>query len=88
MISADNEYMEEAGKTLFTLNEDDRIRDRCEAIEDYRRIWKSVKMEMEERDAAIAEKDAAIAEKDSTIAELKAELARLQQLQNVNQDIL
>ena len=81
MISADNEYMEEAGKALFTLNEDDRIRDRCEAIKDYRRTWESVKMEMEEKDAAIAEKD-------STIAELKAELARLQHLQNVNQDIL
>lgn len=37
MISADNKCMEEAGKTLFTLNEDDRIREQCEAREDYRR---------------------------------------------------
>ncbi len=94
MISADNEYMQEAGKTLYTLNGDDRIRDRCEALEDYRRTWEGVKQEMEEKDVAIAEKDAiiaekdaAIAEKDAVIVELEAKVARLQQLQNVNQDI-
>ena len=96
MISADNEYMQEAGKTLYTLNGDDRIRDRCEALEDYRRTWEGVKQEMEEKDVAIAEKDAIIAElelsnaelissneeKDSLIASLKEQVAGLQQMKS------
>ena len=96
MISADNEYMQEAGKTLYTLNGDDRIRDRCEALEDYRRTWEGVKQEMEEKDVAIAEKDAIIAElelsnaelissneeKDSLIASLKEQVAGLQRMKS------
>ena len=96
MISADNEYMQEAGKTLYTLNGDDRIRDRCEALEDYRRTWEGVKQEMEEKDVVIAEKDAIIAglelsnaelissneEKDSLIASLKEQVAGLQRMKS------
>ena len=73
MISADNKYMEEAGKTLFTLNGDDRIREQCEAREDYRRTWESVKQEIEEL-KALNEK------KDALIASLKAQIAELQKL--------
>ena len=96
MISADNESMQEAGKTLFTLNANDLIRDLCEAREDYRRTWDGVKLEMEEKDTAIAELKSSNEEKDMFIAELKSsnkekdllivslkeQLASLQELKN------
>lgn len=69
MISADNKSMQEAGKTLFTLNGNDSIRELCEAREDYRRTWDSVKQNMEEKDTIIREKDTIIREKDATIRE-------------------
>lgn len=78
MISADNEYMQEAGKTLYTLNGDDRIRDRCEALEDYRRTWEGVKQEIEEKNTEIAELKSSNEEKDALIASRKAQIAGLQ----------
>ncbi len=92
MISEGNKSMQEAGETLFTLNRDDRIRDLCEAREDYRRTWEGVKLEMDElklsnkeKTAVIEEKDTAITEfeslnekKDTLIASLEAQAAELQ----------
>ena len=72
MISADNKYMEEAGKTLFTLNGDDWIREQCEAREDYRRTWEGVKQEMAEKNTAIAELKALNEKNNTIIEELKA----------------
>ena len=90
MISADNKNMQEAGETLFALNANDRIRDLCEAREDYRRTWDSVKLDMEEKDTVIREKDTVIREKDIVIREkdfritsLEIQVAELQrQLRN------
>lgn len=72
MISEGNKSMQEAGETLFTLNGDDRIRDLCEAREDYRRTWEGVKLEMEELKLSNKEKTAVIEEKDTAITELKS----------------
>lgn len=87
MISADNKYMEEAEKTLFTLNGDDRIREQCEAREDYRRTWESVKQEMEELKASNEELKSSNEElkalnekKDALIASLKAQITEPQKL--------
>lgn len=80
MISADNEYMQEAGKTLYTLNGDDRIRDRCEALEDYRRTWEGVKQEMEELKSSNEELKALNEKKDALIASLKAQITEPQKL--------
>ena len=83
MISADNKNMQEAGETLFALNANDRIRDLCEAREDYRRTWDSVKLDMEEKDTVIREKDTVIREKNSRITLLETQVAELQrQLRN------
>ena len=90
MISADNKNMQEAGETLFALNGDDRIRDRCEAREDYRRTWDGVKQEIEELKSSNRKKDAEITElkssnknKDSLICSLEEQVATLrQQLQS------
>ena len=94
MISADNEYMQEAGKTLYTLNGDDRIRDRCEALEDYHRTWEGVNQEMEELKSSneklkalneknktvIEELKALSEEKDALIASLKTQITEPQKL--------
>ena len=83
MISANNKSMQEAGEILFTLNGNDRIRDLCEAREDYRRTWDSVKLDMAEKDTLIQEKDTVIKEKEILIASLETQIAELQrQLQN------
>ena len=86
MISADNRSMQEAGETLFTLNEDDRIRNQCEAREDYRRTWDGVKQNMDELQMKIAELKLSNTElksmnekKDNLIASLEAQIAELQQ---------
>ena len=86
MISADNKSMQEAGETLFTLNEDDQIRNQCEAREDYRRTWDGVKQDMDELQMKIAELKLSNTElksmnekKDSLIASLEAQVAELQQ---------
>ena len=85
MISADNRSMPEAGETLFTLNEDDRIRNQCEAREDYRRTWDGVKQDMDELQVKIAELKSMITDlksinekKDNRIASLEAQIAELQ----------
>ena len=74
MISADNKSMQEAGETLFTLNGDNRIRDLCEAREDYRRTWGSVKLDMQEKETIIREKDTVITSLKTQIAELQRQL--------------
>ena len=85
MISADNRSMQEAGEILFTLNEDDRIRNQCEAREDYRRTWDGVKQDMDELQVKIAELKSMITDlksinekKDNRIASLEAQIAELQ----------
>lgn len=90
MISKGNKSMQEAGETLFMLNANDRVRDLCEAREDYCRTWQGVKEEMEELQTKVEElkssnekKAAEIEEKDALIASLEAQNAELQRrLQN------
>lgn len=93
MISAGNKSMQEAGKTLFMLNGDDRIRNQCEAREDYCRTWGGVERYMDEMQTEMAglkasneeletsniELKSLNKEKDSLIASLEARIAQLQQ---------
>lgn len=85
MISANNKSMQEAGATLYTLSKENQIRYQCEAREEYRRTWNTVKWQFEDYQAtiadlksAVAEKDSMITKKDSIIAELEAKIAKLQ----------
>ena len=78
MISEGNKSMQEAGETLFTLNGDDRIRDLCEAREDYRRTWEGVKLEMDELQVKVEKLKSSNEEKDTLIASLEAQVAELQ----------
>ena len=78
MISADNKNMQEAGETLFTLNGNDRIRDLCEAREDYRRTWGGVKMSIAELQMEVTELKSANEEKDTAITKLKSSNTELE----------
>ena len=77
MISANNEYLNEASETIYNMNSDYWIRkisqDRIEHQQDIRNYQRN----NEEKDRIIAEKDGVIAEKDFTIKQLTAELERL-----------
>ncbi len=84
MISKENKSMREAGETLFTLNGDDRIRDLCEAREDYRRTWEGVKLEMDELQVKVEKLKSSNEEKDTLIASLEAQVIELQKrIQNI-----
>ena len=92
MISAENKSMREAGETLYTLSKEDQIRYQCEAREEYRRTWNTVKLQLEDyqseiqglrsviakKDSFIAEKNSSLAEKDLIIARLESQIAELQ----------
>ncbi len=72
MISMGNESMQAAGETLFTLNGDDRIRDQCEAREDYRRTWGGMEQRLAERDMRIEELTSSNIELASSNVELSS----------------
>ena len=88
MISAENKYMEEAGKTLFTLNGDDQIREQCEAREDYRRTWAGVKQEMEELKSSNEELKSLNENKNTVIEELRSSNEELKSLNVKNNTII
>ena len=69
MLAKNNEYLEEASKTLFQLSADEQIKKRCLDREEYYQDLKAY-------EKAIAKKDIIIAEKDDIIAKLEAELAQ------------
>lgn len=78
MIAANNEYMQEAGQTLFKLNTEDQIRYQCEARVENQRIWNTMQAVLEEAQAELAASKAAIAEKDAIIARYEARFTEQQ----------
>lgn len=76
MLAEKDRNIAEAIETVYELSEDERIRQRAEAREDYLRqqmdhdIW--MNNEFARYRAALAEKEASIAEKENTIAEQAA----------------
>ena len=88
MLAATSSIIDDAATTLYQLSEDERIRQECEAREDY---WKreqglldemnetqerfaEAQKKIAEQEKALAEKDEALTEKDKEIAKLKAML--------------
>lgn len=86
MITKSNSVLSSASQSLYKMNANDIIREKCLAREDYlkteraaQKFGKQVKIlqqELSEKDAAIAEKDATIAEKDNYIKILEAQLGK------------
>ena len=88
MLAAMSSIIDDAATTLYQLSEDERIRQECEAREDYWKREQGLLDEMNEtqerfaeaqkkiakKDKKIAEQEKALAEKDKEIAKLKAML--------------
>lgn len=91
-MAGQNEYLQEAAKSIFQFNTDEQIRkmcrDRVEYYQDllnYQRFTAQQQQIILEKDITIAEKDAALAEKDNTITEKDNLIASLYaQIENMS----
>ena len=89
MIAKKNEILEEASASLYKMNANEAIRERCQAREDYYRIQNSILSKLEtvtvekeqlesEKNTLLKEnikKDEIIADKDAEIADKDAKIA-------------
>lgn len=48
MIAKNNEYLQEASETLYTLNADEMVRRQCQARADYYRLQNAINQKMDE----------------------------------------
>ncbi len=81
MLAAEDQYIDEASKSIFQLNAEEQISKRCFDREIYYREKRFYERTIADKDTELALKDAehekAIAEKDSVIKSLLAEIERL-----------
>lgn len=77
MLAQNNNDIMEAARTVYQLTQDEKIRRKCQAREDYYRIQNDVKL-IHER--ALAAKDEVIAQKDEMLTRKDEEIARLRAL--------
>ena len=84
MLSKSNEYLQEAVSTAYQLSQDERIRQQCEAREEYYRIENTRKLKLEraedeliQRDQIIAEQKQVIADKEQAIADKDMQIQQL-----------
>ncbi len=87
MLAKNNQYIEDAVTTVRQLTQEEKIRQQCEAREDYYRrtagrekLLKKTASERDELKEQISQKDAEIAKKDADIAKKDAEIERLRSL--------
>ncbi len=79
MAAAKNRMIDDAATPIYQLTEEERIRQQCEAREDYMRRQRGIQQLLEEQRQQLAEKDRQLAEMDQQIAELKQQIAELKQ---------
>ena len=91
MLAATSSIIDDAAETLYQLSEDERIRQECEAREDYWKREQGLLDEMNEtqerfaeaqkkiadQEKTIAEQEKALTEKDEEIAKQQEEIAKL-----------
>ena len=77
MIAKNNEYLQEASETLYTLNADEMIRQQCQARADYYRLHNAINQKMDE---LTAENE----KLSSTNKELSSEVEALKKLLEEN----
>lgn len=96
MIATDNEYLQEASNTLFDLNADFNVRERCRNREEYYNVLRTFESEIDlmkeklaqSKNELIQSKNELVlsknelAQKDLEIQKLQAELARMRSDQN------
>ncbi|MBO6208233.1 MAG: PD-(D/E)XK nuclease family transposase [Lachnospiraceae bacterium] len=75
MVAAKNRMIDAAATTIYQLTEDERIRQQCEAREDYLRRQRGIQKMLEEQRKQLTEKDKQLTEKDQQIAKDAKQLA-------------
>ncbi len=87
MLAKNNQYIKDAVATVCQLTQEEKIRQQCEAREDYYRRTagreKRLKQTTKERDELkeqLSQKEAEIAKKDTDIAKKDAEIEHLRSL--------
>ena len=79
MVAAKNRMIDAAATTIYQLTEDERIRQQCEAREDYLRRQRGIQKMLEEQRQQLTEKDKQLTEKDQQIAEMQKIIEELRQ---------
>lgn len=80
MMAEKNEVLMRAGCELYKMNADDRIREQCQAREDYERHERVVKRQIRELEQALAEKENEMAEQATMLAQKDNEISRLRKM--------
>ena len=82
MLAQDNDYIKEASETVYHLTQEEKIRQRCQAREDYYhstnglyRTYAKAQKELAEKDQQLSEKDQQLAEMSALIDSLKSQLS-------------
>jgi hypothetical protein len=81
MLAEKDPYIKEAAAGVYRLTQEDKIRQQCEAREDYYRGHRSLQRTLEK---VTAERDAVTAEKELLASENKKLLARIKELEQRN----
>ena len=77
MLAAKNQEIDDAATTIYQLTEDERIRQQCEAREDYLRRQKGMQNLLDRQKQLLDKKDDIIAEQKQEIEALQKEIAKL-----------
>ncbi|MCM1027319.1 MAG: Rpn family recombination-promoting nuclease/putative transposase, partial [Roseburia sp.] len=78
MYAQTNEYIQEAANTIYQLTQEERIRQQCEARDDYYRRQRSVQHYIEEQAEQISEQNSIIASLEATVRQNNSIIAKLQ----------
>ncbi len=79
MIAQNDTGITNAANTVWKLSQEDKVRLRCEAREDYYRNERDMQLQFEKANSIIAEQATVIEEKDAVIAQDKAYIVELEQ---------
>ena len=80
MLAKDLPVLDEAAETIYHISLDQRIRDRCEAREDFFRRQRTTERLLERQENKIKEQQGQITEQQEKIAEQQEQIARMKQL--------
>lgn len=77
MLAAENQYIDEASKSIFQLSAEEQISKRCFDRMIYYREKRFYERTIEEQKAELADKDVELANKDAHIQKLLTEIENL-----------
>ncbi len=77
MVAAKNRMIDDAATTIYQLTADERIRQQCEAREDYLRRQRGIQQMLEEQRQQLAEQEQQLTEKDRQLTEQKQQLTAM-----------